>query len=139
MINTTARFILNTPILHQLLKFGTVGVLAAMVHMLAVVLLVESEMLPPLYANIGGFLLATNVSYLGHRHWTFHASQSSRYLTSHLQFLFVAAFSFCLNEGLYYLLLSYTHLPYALALFIVLAIVPPITFLLSKFWVFRQS
>ena len=45
--------------------------------------------------------------------------------------------NFGLNELLYFILLS-LHLPYQLALFIVLATLPLFTFTVSKFWIFQR-
>jgi putative flippase GtrA len=92
--------------------------------------------MPPLYANIFAFIAAFNVSYLGHRYWTFGKS-SSRHVTAVTRFLGVAVLSFMLNEFLFFLFLRFTSLPYLFAIFIVLVIVTPITFVLSRIWAFR--
>lgn len=119
----------------QLLKFGCVGILASLTHLGVVALLVTAGM-QPLYANIFAFVTAFNVSYLGHRYWTFNKSSPS-HVTAITRFFGVAALSFTLNEFLFFLFLKFTGLPYLLAIFIVLAIVTPTTFLLSRMWAFR--
>lgn len=119
----------------QILKFGCVGVMASITHMGVVALLVPLGM-HPLYANIFAFFIAFNVSYLGHRYWTFK-NRSSPHATTMFRFFGVAILSFLLNESLYFLFLNFTHLPYLFAIFIVLIVVTPMTFVLSRIWAFR--
>lgn len=54
-----------------------------------------------------------------------------------LKFFLVSGLSFCLNESLYAIFLEELHLYYSVALALVLLIVPPVTFILSKLWAFR--
>ena len=120
----------------QLLKFGTIGAAAAAVHMGVVALLVPLG-LQPLLANIIGFVSAFNVSYIGHRFWTFNNHSTLTHHRSITRFWGVAVTSFAINELLFFLFLHYTTLPYLVALFLVLILVTPITFLLSRAWAFR--
>lgn len=120
----------------QILKFGVIGTLAAAVHMGMVALLVTFSM-HPLLANIFGFMVAFNVSYLGHRFWTFGNKSCLSHAASVVRFWGIAVTSFAINEGLFFLFLSFTPLPYLLALFLVLLMVTPITFLLSRSWAFH--
>ena len=119
----------------QLVKFGCIGTVAAAVHMGVVALLVPFG-LHPLLANIFGFCTAFNVSYFGHRYWTFGNTTRLGHITSMTRFWWVAVSSFAINESLFFVLLTYTSLYYLVALFVVLIVVVPITFLLSKTWAF---
>ena len=118
----------------QLARFGVVGVGAMAVHWLVVRLLVPAG-LAPLVANVLGFAIAFNVSYFGHRSWTFASDADHR--STFWRFLSVALISFALNEVMYFLLLRFTTLDYQLALGIVLVAVAVLTFVLSKTWAFR--
>lgn len=122
--------------IHQLLRFGVVGTGAMLLHWLIVIALVPFG-IPPLVANIIGFTGAFQLSYWGHRHWTFKASALSHRQTL-LRFIMVACSSFMLNEAMYFVLLSYTTLDYRLALIIVLITVAALTYLLSRQWAFRH-
>lgn len=117
----------------QLTRFGIVGGAAMAVHWLVVTLLVPAG-LAPLGANAIGFGVAFNVSYLGHRNWTFAGAHAHR--TAFWRFLAVALTSFALNEVLYALLLRW--LEYRLALALVLVAVAALTFALSRLWAFRH-
>ena len=126
-----------TSVLQQLLRFGIVGALAAAVHFTAVVIQVSLFALHPLIANVIAFLVAFQVSYLGHRHWTFsHTKDGSN--QSVWRFFLVAVSSFFVNEGLFYCFLRFTSLPYWVSLAVVLILVAGMTFLLGKFWAFAH-
>ncbi len=119
----------------QLFRFGVIGSAAAAVNMIVVVLLVQFAHWSPLAANIIAFVIAYQVSFFGHHHWTFQATSSAK--TSWPKFLLVAVGSFILNEGFYALFLQVWHVEYIVALLLVLLVVPPITFALSKLWAFN--
>jgi len=127
---------LHRPITYQLIRFGFVGVLAAMTNFVAVVILVSLTHLHPLVANIFAFLIAFQVSFHGHKFWTFSTSEA-KHLSSMTKFFIVAVASFFLNEALFALFLQEWRLYYMLALFLTLMIVPRITFTFSKLWAFR--
>jgi len=120
--------------LQQLIRFGIVGVSAMAVHFAVVSLLVPRGM-APLLANFPAFLVAFQVSYLGHRHWTFR--EQGHGSSSYLKLLVVSLSSFAANEGLYAVLL-HMGLGYRAGLAVVLVLVSAITFLASRFWVFRS-
>lgn len=126
----------KTNLFGQLTRFCIVGLLAAAVHFSIVVLLVEVGALKPLIANIFAFLIAFQVSYWGHRRWTFHTTTSLHGEALPKLFL-VNGLGFIANEGLFYIFMTMFGLSYPLALFLVLAILPVATFALGKFWVFR--
>ena len=111
------------------------GTLAACVHLGMVALLFQFG-LHPLFANVFAFATAFGVSYTGHRFVTFPGSRLPHVVAMH-RFWWVALASFLLNEGLYTVLLRSTALHYLASLVLVLLIVTPITFTLSRFWAFR--
>lgn len=120
----------------ELVRFGIVGVAAMATHWSVVALLVPLG-LAPLLANIIGFAVAFNVSFFGHHHWTFTSADSRK--DTFKRFLGVALLGFVINEVMYAALLKFTGLDYRIALFIVLAAVAGLTFILSRLWAFRQQ
>jgi putative flippase GtrA len=120
----------------QLARFGVVGIAAMAVHWVVVALIVPLGV-TPLLANVIGFATAFNVSYFGHRNWTFTSSDG--HATTLTRFLGVAIASFVLNELMYSVLLRYTALDYRIALLLVLVAVAALTFVLSRYWAFRQA
>ena len=123
--------------LRQIMQFGVVGGVAMLVHWVTVLILVPWGTVP-LLANIVGFVVAFNVSYHGHRQWTFTAHALSHAQTLP-RFFAVAIGSFLINEGLYYQLLSHTQLDYRMALAMVLLTVAILTFIFSRYWAFNKS
>jgi putative flippase GtrA len=121
----------------QIIRFGCIGSAAAAVHIGVVALLVPFG-LHPLLANIVGFVTAFNVSYFGHRFWTFGNRTTLSHKNSATRFWAIAVTSFAINETLFFLFLRYTALPYLVALFLVLIMVTPITFILSRSWAFAK-
>lgn len=121
----------------QVARFGVIGVTAAVVNTVVVVIGVEWLHWHPLLANILAFAIAYQVSFFGHQYWTFRRVAADSAATSWIKFLAVAVFSFGLNESLYALFLTIFHLQYVLALILVIVLVPPVTFVLSKLWAFR--
>lgn len=119
----------------QLLRFGIVGVLAAALHMSIVIWLVQQWSLLPLIANVFAFGASFQVSYWGHRWWTF-AGTSALHREALPKLILVQVINFAANESLFYIFLS-LHLPYPVALLIVLTVLPFFTFFSSKLWVFR--
>lgn len=122
--------------LEQIMRFLLVGVIAAAVHFSMVVLLVQSYHYLPLIANVGGFVVSFQVSYWGHRTWTFSGTEVL-HREAYPRLVAVQVVNFAMNESLYYFFLS-MNLPYQVALLIVLAILPAFTFISSKFWVFQK-
>lgn len=126
----------NLSLIKQVFRFGGVGLSALILHWCTVLILVSFWEQRPLVANAFAFLLAFQLSYWGHRHWTFQGSSLS-HKKSLFRFLLVAIFGFILNQTLFSALLSFSNLPYPIALLIVLIIVSFSTFIFSKFWAFR--
>jgi putative flippase GtrA len=127
----------SLPFFFQLLRFGIVGLSAAATQFCLVVVLVEHRLCVPLMANFFAFIIAFQVSYWGHRLWTFNAGQT-RHSTALPRLLFVQILNFTANETLFYIFLSLKW-PYPIALLMVLTVLPFFTFLSSKLWVFRPS
>ena len=120
----------------QLARFGIVGVTAASVHFAIVVFLVELHYLQPLIANIVAFCIAVQVSYWGHRIWTFRGTKKNHWV-AFSRLLLVSIVAFTVNESMFYILMTEYQLPYPVALFLILTILPFIVFAVNKMWVFE--
>lgn len=125
---------MNKALFFQIMRFGIVGVIASLVHFSCVVFFVQLLHWQPLIANIVGFSIGVQVSYWGHRTFTFRDSDAS-HRVAYPRLVTLQAGNFIANEGLFSLFLSF-HLPYQVALLIVLAIMPIFTFMISRAWVF---
>lgn len=125
------------PLFLQLVRFGIVGLCAAGVHFSIVIFLVEMGHFKPLIANMVAFMFGFQVSYFGHRNFTFAGTQTSHRVAL-TRLFFVCCSGFVANEGLFYVFLMILNLPYPIALFFVLTILPIVNFTLGKFWVFAK-
>ena len=121
----------------QLIRFGLVGIVAAIVHLTTVVFLVEHIALRPLIANIFGYLIAFNVSYFGHRYFTFQCNKPI--MQTLVRFFILASVGFGLNETLFFLFLRYLSHYYPVALILTLTLTPCLTFLIGKLWIFHPA
>lgn len=119
----------------QIFRFGIVGIIAAIFHVSIVIYLVQQWFLLPLVANIFAFMFSFQLSYWGHRLWTFSDSDTLHSIAIP-RLLFIQLINFAANETLFFIFLS-LNLPYPIALILVLTILPLFTFITSKFWVFR--
>ncbi len=121
----------------QVCRFGIVGLTAAAIHFSIVVCLVRADWLAPLVANIVGFMVSFQVSYWGHRLWTFNDNMTL-HRVAFLKLLLVQIVNFTANESLFYFFLLF-NFPYEVALLMVLTILPIFTFVSSKLWVFKPD
>lgn len=120
----------------QLFFFSGIGGSAAATHIMVVLNCVTYLHIDPLFANVIGFLIAFNISYMGHKYLTF-AQLSNQKQLSLPHFFIVASSGGVINELLYLFLLNYTSLNYLIALIIDLSIVAVYSFMLSRFWACR--
>lgn len=124
-------------ILGQITWFVIVGCAAAATHWLLVVGAVAALTTPPLLANVLGWLVAFGVSFAGHYTLTFRHHKAP--LGQALQrFFMVSAAGFAINEAAYAWLLHVTTLRYDVLLALILVGLAVMTFILGRFWAFRQ-
>ncbi|WEJ32928.1 GtrA family protein [Devosia sp. SD17-2] len=115
--------------------FALVGLVATGVHY--VVALALSLVMPVVWANPFGFLVAFSVSYFGHGRLTFRLKDGEQHHRKRLpRFAAAATAGFLIGQGLLMALRATTPLPDWLALGIALGVVPVFTFAVSKIWVF---
>lgn len=120
----------------RLIYFAAIGASASLIHIMTVLGLVTYLQVNPLIANIFAFLLAFNVSFLGHKYLTFSNLHEEKELRLP-HFFLVASSAGIINELLYFLLLEYTILNYLIALVLVLGAVSVYSYFLSRFWACR--
>lgn len=86
---------------HRLIYFVGIGGAAAFVHLFTVFNLVKFIHIQALVANVLAFLIAFNVSFLGHKYLTFSQLRDEKNL-SLPHFFLVAASAGIMNEMLYF-------------------------------------
>lgn len=120
-------------------RFALVGLGATLVHVLAYGGGVELCGLRPLAANALGFALGVNVSFAGHRSWTFRDTTGPPVVQSLARFWAVALLGFALNSLFVYVVTGVSGLGYAWAIPCIILLTPVIVFTLSKYWAFHEN
>ena len=121
----------------QLMRFGVIGVLAALTHY-AIAITLSSKGMLPAWANMIAFVIAFWVSYFGHRYFSFDAGDISHQQTLP-RFILVAVLGFILNESLLLLMLHFTSITIALGLPFIIILTAIFTFVLSRQFAFDTS
>lgn len=115
-------------------RFGIVGLVATLLHM-AVAWTVNRLGVTPYAANALGFAAGFVIAYLGHFYWTF--GRRGNHLRHQLRFIVVSAVSFALGNGVIWLVVDRLGLSFDLALVVIVLVVPPTSWMLSRVWAFR--
>lgn len=126
-----------TETLSQLIRFGVIGVIAAVTHYCIAIFLTDNR-LAAAWANLVAFVIAFWVSYFGHRYFSFDAGDVSHQQTLP-RFILVAVFGFILNESLLLLMLHFTQISMALGLPFIIILTAMFTFILSRQFAFDTS
>ncbi len=117
------------------LKFSIVGVVATILHLLIALSLVTYYSVHPILANFFAFLCAFMVSFFGHFHWTFSVAIDQR--VALIKFFAVTMTAFAINNLLLMVLLNVTNLPKQWVVAMAAMIIPVVTFISSRLWVFN--
>ncbi|WP_336943787.1 GtrA family protein [Acinetobacter modestus] len=121
----------------QFLRFGMVGLIAALIHYVVVTLLIQPQYQVSLkYANFFAFLTAFWISYFGHRIFTFRVTYLQHRQTLKI-FIVVATLGFLFNESI--LLISHHYLHFQVSLLVIasICITSIFTFLLNRYFAFQ--
>lgn len=123
-------------LLRQISRFGVVGLTATAVHVVVGLGLHAGLGMAPLWANLLAFGCAVCVSFLGQTRLTFPDATAGG--GAFLRFTTVAVTGLVLNQAIVWLVTSALGGPYWLALTIIVATVPWVTFAMLKFWALRH-
>ena len=121
--------------LRQVARFAVVGGAATATHLCVGLLLAEGLAMAPFWANFAAFSAAVLVSYFGNLVWTFAMAAAGFGRLPH--FLVVALCGLAANQAIVFAAVNIAGWSYRLALAIVLLVVPALTYLASRQWVFR--
>lgn len=127
----------STNAISQLIRFGIIGVLAALSHY-GIAVSLTNKGVNAAGSNLIAFIIAFWVSYFGHRYFSFNAGD-----VSHLQtlprFIVVALLGFILNESLLLFILHFTVITMAVGLPFIIILTAIFTFILSRQFAFDTS
>ncbi len=120
----------------QIFVFGVTGVIATLVHVGVGMFLHHGAGLTPFLANIFAFLCAAGVTLFGNSRIAFADRNKDR--SDLPKAAATILLGLALNQGLVLLITGPLAQPYLVALAVIIVTVPAVTFLLFKFWAFRD-
>lgn len=118
-------------------RFVVVGLAATATHVACGLILAEAAGLAPIWANLLAFCIALFVSYLGNHSWTFAARGAHAFHFP--RFTAIALAGLSLNQGIVYVMVGVMALDYRVALAVVVLVVPALSFMLNRGWVFART
>jgi putative flippase GtrA len=118
-------------------RFAGVGAFATLVHGLALNLLVLGAGVYPTLANVGAFLSAFSISYFGHYYFSFRSRQD--HIAAAPKFFIAALIGLALNTLTFAIMVNLLQLHYMIAFAAVIALLPPVMFLVSRKFVFGSG
>lgn len=125
----------------QYAKFGGVGLCATATHVGAFTALIELLEVTPVVSNFYAFCIAVGVSFFGHFHWTFSSDANLRRpaKSAFVRFVVTALVGLGLNTLIVYAVDRILGLPYLYSILGMVFLVPPVLFVMSKYWAFLES
>ena len=137
MIRSSPRFTCIFNQLLQIFRFSIAGGLSTLIHMAVVVCLGVFFVLNPFFVNFLGFLVAFGFAFLMHFNWTF--SKANNFKKSIFRYFVTSFTAFLISNILLKIIL--VKLSYSDSISIILSIffIPPIVFIISKFWAFAPQ
>lgn len=116
----------------KIIRFFIVGITATAVHML-IAWYASRSGFDVVVSSVIGFIPALGVSYLGHYFFSFRSD--ARHGEAFVRFASVATGSFCVS--LLVLVFLKGWMP-QLSLFISIALIPAVSYVVNRLWVFRS-
>lgn len=123
--------------LGQLIRFGGVGGIATLTHVLVALAAQRWMPVSVQQANFLGFLVAVALSYVGHARFTFHAPVGSAAQVQ--RFAFLSLLGLATSSSTVWLVNTVLGFSFGTAMAVVAILVPAATFLAMRFWVFRHA
>jgi putative flippase GtrA len=121
----------------QLIRFGSVGGFATLAHISIGLTVQRAFSVSPQEANLVGFLVGVVVSYLGNAYFTFAVHPKS--VRQMLRFALLSLVGLAASSATVWLIATHLELGFVAAMVAVGVIVPPLTFLAMRLWVFDSG
>ena len=131
-----ALVVISRQTFRQLFVFGIIGVLATITHYVVAITINETIHLNIYMANLLGYSVAVFVSFIGHGKLTFQVALNHMVF---IKFVVVSISAFLSSEMLLALMEQYLRLPHRISMLVVVAVIPVLSFIFNKFWVYRVA
>jgi len=123
--------------LGQLIRFGGIGGLATVVHVLIALAVRQVLQLSDQQANSAGFGAAVLVSYVGHGRYTFGVELASG--PQFLRFVILSLLGLATSSATVWIATTRLGFDFIMAMAAVAILVPVMTFLALRLWVFDRA
>lgn len=117
-------------------RFIVVGCIATIVHISFAWALINYIQLSSLLANFIAYIMAFGISFTGNFYWTF--CNSGNPYKALKRFFFISIIAFIVNSLVLMKLLSTSSLGAEIAIVAAAGIIPVITFIVSKLWIYKD-
>ena len=123
-------------VLHRFGRFAVVGAVATAMHAAVFTAAIELVHAEPVVATVIAFVVAMMTGFSLNRRWTFavHDAPAQRLW----RYAFAALAGLALNAGIMACVVHLLHASPYFGLAAAIVIVPPVSFTLNHFWVFRE-
>ncbi len=121
----------------QILRFGMIGVAATLTHLVSALVLNEVLGVSVIWSNFTAFLIAWPISYMGNFFWTFETSAT--HLKSMPRFVITSLTGLSVSQLIVWFVAGVMGQGLRIALVPALIIVPALSFLMSRYWVFLDD
>lgn len=118
----------------QFLRFAAVGLVATAIHFVVALTAYRLAGLGVWSANLSGFFMALSFSYLGHYYFSFASVRAHR--SAVWRFFATALIAYLANLFVLWLVASTLDAAEEIALVLGIAVMPIVTFTLSRLWVY---
>ena len=122
--------------LHQLIKYGVVGVSANLMGYFLFLAITHFGM-PHKLAMTALYCVGVAISYLGNKSWTFE--HKNNYRSTPLKFMLAHSIGYCINLSMLFVGVDYMEYPYQLVQFVAIFVVAAYLFVMFKLFVFDQG
>ena len=123
--------------MRRFLRYCVAGGVAAALHFLVLISLVEGFDIQPIKATTVGFCLAVVLNYYMQYYWTFSAS--GPHAAKILLFSLIAVIALAINTGIFWFCNIIADLPYLLSQIVATGTVVLVNFLLNRRYVFSEE
>jgi len=123
-------------LLHRFGRFAVVGALATATHAVVFTGAIELAHIEPVLATALAFIVAMLTGFALNRRWTFAVRDATAQRL--WRYAFAALAGLALNAALMFCVVHLLHASPYLGLAAAIVIVPPVSFALNHFWVFRE-
>ena len=118
----------------RIARFGVVGILATFVYLSATFIAVEVFGFSAIPASVIGQAMSVGISYFGHSMFSFQVATDHRVFL--WRFIMIAIVAFAMNIAVIWGLTERLGFSYQISMMIVTILVPTMTYLCNRFWVF---